>query len=144
MFTGKCEVFTNMDGVETCSCPRRTLPPLPPSRQDVGIDFTEENSEELGKWIIDYYSSSMFNQCNTQPIPLMKTSPPLSLMIDPEAKPASNKKCYQVPLHYKERVLKSLLTDVKLGVCERVPPNTKDVWCSPMIITPKKMANHGE
>ena len=31
IFTGKCEVFTNMDGEETCSCPRRTLPPLPPS-----------------------------------------------------------------------------------------------------------------
>ena len=68
----------------------------------------------------------------------MKSSPPLSLMIDPEAKPVSNKKCYQVPLHYKEKVLRSLETDVRLGVCERVPPNTKDIWCSPMIITPKK------
>ena len=68
----------------------------------------------------------------------MKSSPPLSLMIDPGAKPVSNKKCYQVPVHFKEKVLKSLETDVKLGVCERVPPNTKDIWCSPMIITPKK------
>ena len=118
MFSGKCEPYINMDGEEACSCPRRTLPPLPPSRQDVGIEFTEENSEKLSKWIVDYYSSSTFNQCNTQPLPLMKTSPPLSLMIDPEAKPVSNKKCYQVPLHYKEKVLKSLETDVKLGVCE--------------------------
>ena len=68
----------------------------------------------------------------------MKTSPPLSLMIDPGAKPVLNKKCYQVPVHFKEKVLKSLETDVKLGVWERVPLNTKDIWCSPMIITPKK------
>ena len=138
MFSGKCEPYTNMDGEEVCSCPRRTLPPLPSSRQEVGIEFTEENSEKLSKWIVDYYSSSTFNQCNTQPLPLMKSSPPLSLMIDPGAKPVSNKKCYQVPVHFKEKVLKSLETDVKLGVCERVPPNTKDIWCSPMIITPKK------
>merc|ERR1712089_79863 len=56
------------------------------------------------------------------PLPLMKRSPPLSLMIDPKAKPMSNKKCYQVPLHFKEKVLKSLETDVRLGVSERVPP----------------------
>ena len=68
----------------------------------------------------------------------MRNSPPLSLMIDPKAKPVSNKRCYQVPLHFKEKVIKSLETDVKLGVCERVPPNTEDIWCSPMIIAPKK------
>ena len=27
---------------------------------------------------------------------------------------------------------------LKLGVCELVPPNTEDIWCSPMIITRKK------
>ena len=118
VFSGKCEPYTNMDGEEVCSCPRRVLPPEPPSRQDVDIEFTEENSEKLREWIVDYYSSSTFNQCNTQPLPLMKNSPPLSLMIDPRAKPVSNKRCYQVPLHFKEKVIKSLETDVKLGVCE--------------------------
>ena len=44
VFSGKCEPYINMNGEETCSCPRRTLPPLPPSSQDVGIEFTEENS----------------------------------------------------------------------------------------------------
>ena len=138
VFSGKCEPYVNMDGDEVCSCPRRVLPPNPPSREDVNIEFTEENSEKLRDWIINYYSPSTFNQCNTQPLPLMKRSPPMSLMIDPKAKPMSNKRCYQVPLHFKERVLKSLETDVKLGVCERVPPNTEDIWCSPMIIAPKK------
>ena len=138
VFSGKCEPYIDIKGEEVCSCPRRTLPPEPPSRQDVEIEFTEEKSERLSKWIVDYYSSSTFNQCNTQPLPLMKSTPPLSLMIDPGAKPISNKRCYQVPVHFKEKVLKSLETDVKLGVCERVPPNTEDIWCSPMIITPKK------
>ena len=126
-----------MNGEEVCSCPRRVLPE-PPSMQDINIEFMEENSEKLRDWIIDYYSWFTLNQCNTHPLPLMKNSSLLSLMIDLKAKPVSNKRCYLVPLYSKERVIKSLETDLKLGVCERVPPNTEDIWCSPMIIAPKK------
>merc|ERR1712115_452583 len=61
VFSGKCEPYVDMDGEEVYSCPRRVLPPEPPSRQNVNIEFTEENSEKLKEWIIDYYSSSTFN-----------------------------------------------------------------------------------
>ena len=54
VFSRKFEPYTNMDGEEVCSCPRRTLPPEPPLKQDVGIKFTKENSEKLSKWIIDH------------------------------------------------------------------------------------------
>ena len=110
-FSGKCERYINMNGEEVCSCPRRVLPE-PPSMQDINIEFMEENSEKLRDWIIDYYSWFTLNQCNTHPLPLMKNSSLLSLMIDLKAKPVSNKRCYLVPLYSKERVIKSLETDL--------------------------------
>ena len=42
-----------------------------------------------------------------------------------------------VPIHWQEQVYNDLERDVKLGVLEKVPPNTPVTWCSRMVVTSK-------
>ena len=67
---------------DTCSCPRRTMPPPLPT--SVPLPPTDNNRGKLEEWIRDYYKGSTFNVCEHQPLPLME-GPPVRIMVDPKA-----------------------------------------------------------
>ena len=52
-----------------CKCPHRTLPPT--TTPHLPCAPTEENLPVLKQYILDRYSSSAFNCCEKQPLPLM-------------------------------------------------------------------------
>ena len=80
-----------------CTCPRRVLPP--PVPETLPFPAIPENREKLKEWILKQYSSSAFNQCEHQPLPLMRDSPPIKLHVDPTAKPFAIHKPRPVPIH---------------------------------------------
>ena len=128
----KCEHDDEMK----CVCPRRTVAPDVPT--SLPFPATEQNREKIKQWILNYYSSSAFNQCECQPLPLMKDTPPLKLFIDPKAVPVAIHKPRPVPIHFQAKVKAGLDRDVALGVLEKVPVGVPTTWCSPMLVTPKK------
>ena len=119
----------------TCTCPGRELPPTVPTT----LPFTAvpENRERLKDWILKHYASSAFNQCEHQPLPLMRDSPPIKLHVDPKAQPVAIHKPRPVPIHWRDQVQAELERDVQIGVLERVPIGEPTDWCSPMVICPK-------
>ena len=56
----------------------------------------------------------------------------------PDTKTYCCKKLALVPLHYREQVKADLESDVIKGIPERVPEGRPDMWCSRMVIQPKK------
>lgn len=121
----------------SCNCPRRGEEPPPmPTSLPPGLQATEDNVPALKEWLLDYYGSTAFNVCEHQPLPMMKCEP-LKLYVDPDAKPVAVHKPALVPIHWQDQVLKDLERDVRLGVLEKVSPNTPVTWCSRMVVTPK-------
>ena len=99
-----------------CNCSLRKLPPQVPTK--LPFPAVPENREKLRDWIISKYAASAFNQCEHQPLPLMKESPPIKLHIDPEAKPVAIHKARPIPIHWRESVKKELERDLRIGVLE--------------------------
>ena len=122
---------------QRCSCPQRSQqpPPLPDELPD-HITPSEENVPVLKEWLLNYYASTTFNTCEHQTLPMM-SGEPLQLHVDPKAKPVAIHKPALVPLHWQDQVYKDLERDVKLGVLERVAPNTPTTWCFRMVVTAK-------
>ena len=120
-----------------CSCPQRgqNPPPLPTQLPD-GIPATDRGVPALKQWLLEYYASSTFNTCEHQALPMMKCEP-LQLHVDPDAKPVAIHKPALVPIHWQEKVFNDLERDVKIGVLEKVSPNTPVTWCSRMVVTAK-------
>ena len=136
--TGGTPRITPTQGIartERCSCPRREKPPIRPTPPPFPI--TEENRGKLEEHLLHAYSSSTFNTCEHQPLPLM-SGPPLRLMIDPLATPTAHHNPIPVPLHWQEEVKAGLDRDVRLGVLEQVPIGTPVTWCHRMVVCPKK------
>ena len=75
--------------------------------------------------------------CQHQPLPMMD-SPPMRLMVDPEATPVAHHKPLPVPLHWREEIKAGLDQDVCLGVIEPVPIGEPVTWCHRMVVCPKK------
>ena len=94
---------------DNCTCPKRQLPPPVPIK--LPFPATAENREKLKAWILETYAASAFNQCEHQPLPLMKGSPPIKLHIDGEAKPVAIHKARPVPIHWRDQVKKELDRD---------------------------------
>ena len=65
-----------------CTCPRRQKPPPRPTQ--LPFPATEANRPHLQQWLLDYYSTSTFNTCDHQPLPLMG-GVPMRLMVNPTA-----------------------------------------------------------
>ena len=82
-------------------------------------------------------SSSSFNTCEHQQLPMMDV-PPLSLMVEKDAPPSAIHKAIPVPLHWREKVKADLDHDVKLGVIEPVPIGTPVKWWHRMVVVAKK------
>ena len=118
-----------------CLCPRRTMPPTTPIA--LPCPPTEENLPILKQYILDRFSSSAFNRCEQQPLPLMEQSPPLRIFMSEDAVPVAVHTPPRVPLHWTDDVKRGLDRDCKLGVLEKVPVNDPVKWCHRMIITAK-------
>ena len=84
-----------------CDCPERQPPPQRPTT--IRFSPTEEKKDRLKQWLVDRYSSSTFNTCEHQPLPMMDV-PPLRLMVDKEATPSASHKAIPVPLHWMDKV----------------------------------------
>lgn len=120
---------------KVCSCPPRLPPPTPPTK--LPYPATSGNTGRLKEYLLDIYKSSTFNICEHQPLPMMK-SPPLKLMVDPNADPVAHHTPVPVPLHWQEEVKEGLEQDVKLGVIEPVPIGEPVTWCHRMVVCAKK------
>ena len=120
-----------------CACPRRTRAPAPPAIP-FKVEDTEECRARLERFIIDYYKSSAFNQCERQPLPLMDGHPPLELHVEEGAKPFTVHKARPVPLHWHKGVKEGLDRDCNLRVLEQVPMGDPEEWCAGMHIAAKK------
>lgn len=118
-----------------CSCPERRPPPPPPTQ--LPFPPTEANREKLQKYLTQLYSSSTFNLCQNQPLPLMD-GPPMKLMVDPHAEPVAHHTPIPVPLHWRDQVKAGLDRDVNLGVLEPVPVGEAVTWCHRMVVCSKK------
>ena len=122
-------------GDKPCSCPNRTVPPVSPPK--LPCSPTPENVPRIKQYLLDRYSSSSFNCCERQPLPLMKSSPPIKLHVDLQAKPVAVHVPALVPIHWQLGVKEGLDRDCRLGVLERVPPNTPTTWLHRMCVTAK-------
>ena len=118
-----------------CQCPRRDLPPPPPTT--LPYSPTAENCDKLEKWLLDYYKASTFNVCKHQTLPMM-SGPIMRLMIDPKATPHARHKPVPVPVHWQDDVYAGLDQDCRLGVIEPVPVGTPVTWCHKMVVVCKK------
>ena len=120
---------------QECQCPKRTKPPPIPT--SLPYPATEANWEKLQQYLLDYYSSSTFNICEHQTLPLME-GPPMRLMINPQANPTAYHSPIPVPLYWQDDVKVGLDRDVRLGVLEPVPIGEPVTWCHRMVICAKK------
>ena len=118
-----------------CDCPKRQL--LPPKPKSIPFPPTDENREKLQQWLLSYYQSSTFNMCQHQPLPMMD-SPPMRLMVDPEATAVAQQKPLPVPLHWREEIKAGLDQDVHFAVIKPVPIGKPVTWCHWMVVCPKK------
>ena len=125
------------DTGEPCDCPKRIQVPPPPSLP-FEVKENEEDRAKLEKFILEYYKSSAFNQCERQPLPLMDGHPPLELHVEEDATPYSVQKARPVPLHWQKKVKQGLDMDCNLEVLEQVPMNDPDEWCADMNTVAKK------
>ena len=119
-----------------CSCPERTLPP--PVPKHCPFPATPENVGRIKDWIVNYYGASAFNTCTYQQLPMVTSSPPLRLLVDPDYKPVAVLRPGSVPLHLVKEVKEGLDKDERLGVIEKVPVNTPVTWCARMVVCMKK------
>ena len=118
-----------------CACPIRTKPPPVPEDPN-WLPFPEDRVDDLRKWIVDRYASSTFNTCPHQPLPKMKCEP-VRIFVTENARPYAVHVPALIPVHFREEVKKQLDSDVRLGVIEKVPPNTPTTWCARMVIATK-------
>ena len=85
------------DAASTCNCPKRELPPPPPTQ--LPFPAVDENRMRLQEFILNHYRASTFNVCEPQPLPLME-GPPLMLMVDQNAEPVAHHSPIPVPIHW--------------------------------------------
>lgn len=95
----------------------------------------EANREILQQYLLDYYSSSTFNTCELQELPLLY-SPPMRLMIDKNATPIAHHS--PIPVHWQDAIKSYLDRDVRLGILEPVPIGEPVIWCHRMVICAKQ------
>ena len=105
------------------------------------VKDTEEDRHKLRAYICRLYSSTAFNQCSSQLLPMMDDLPPMSLHIDPDVKPLAIHKPRPVPVYWQEQVKKDLDRDERLGVIEKVPIGHPSTWISPMVTVAKSNGN---
>ena len=118
--------------VASCCCPTRQI--LPPVPSNLPFPVFEANCEKLQEDLLNNYKSSIFNTCENQRLSLTVCSPPMKLMIDPNAKSVAHHTPIPVPLHWREAVKEGLDQDVRFCVLEQVPIGDPVTWCHRMFV----------
>ena len=118
-----------------CGCPLCTAP-LPHPEQ-LPLPPTMENRAKLETWILNHYASSAFNTCPHQPLQTI-TGKLMGITFRPDTTPSAVHSPIPIPHHWKKAMKEVLDRDVSLGIIEPVPQGTPTVWCSKMVVTPKK------
>lgn len=131
----KADLSASESGTAPCGCPKREYVPDKPAR--IPFTPTGDNRERLEKWLREHFKSSAFNTCPHQPLQVM-VGRPLDITFTPGAKPSAIHTPIPVPHHWKKRVKDDLDRDVALGIIEPVPAGTPTIWCSRMVVAPKK------
>ena len=96
---------------------------------------TKENISKVQKWLLECYTSFLFNQCKHQQ--LSGDGWPFWLHVDPNAKPSAVHTPAAVPLHWYDVVNEQLDADVAMGIIEKVPIEEPSAWCNRIIIALK-------
>lgn len=124
--------------IAPCGCSRRETVPSKPVR----VLFTPiaSNWERLEQWLREHFKSSAFNTSPHQPLQVM-TGRPLDITFAWGVKPSAVHTPIPVPHHWKKKVKEDLDRDVALGIIELVPAGTPTVWCSRMVVAPKKVGS---
>ncbi|XP_065641175.1 uncharacterized protein LOC136073504 [Hydra vulgaris] len=117
-----------------CNCPKRSLPAGAPTK--LPFVCCPENNERMKAWLLERYSASLFNTCPHQILPDME-GPPISILIQENAKPVAAFTPATIPIHLQDQVEKDLIRDETLGVIEKVPLGEPTTWCHRMVITRK-------
>ena len=133
--TELCDPEDISNSVASCGCLRRRLPPGKPG--ELPFSPVPENIEKMKKWLLDNYSSSVFNQCPHQLLPEMD-GPPISLHVSDDARPVKHNTPASIPLHWQDKVKEDLERDVRMGVLERVPYGEIPDWVHRLVVVRKK------
>ena len=118
-----------------CGCLLREESPAHPNK--IPIAPNPENHAKLEAWIHNHYAASAFNVCPHEPLHTM-SGKPLDITLKLDAVPSVVHCPIPVPHHWKRAVKADLDHDMALGVIEPVPQGMPTVWCSRMVVTPKK------
>ena len=112
---------------------REATPDIP---EKIPFPPTRENIPKLKKWLVDQFASSSFN---TSSAPLAKMSgPPMTIHVDPAARPRAIHKPIPVPHHWHNKVRQDIQRDVELGIIEEVPMGVPTRWQARMVVVAKK------
>ena len=57
------------------------------------------------------------------------SGPPISINVEPGVTPVAVHTPASIPVHWRDEIKKQLDADVRLGVIEKVEPNTPTTWC---------------
>ena len=101
------------------------------------MPFPGSEEGKLKEWILARYAASAFNCCTHQPLNKM-SGPPLHFDVDQTVKPVARHVPGSVPLHWHKQVKEGLEADCRMGVLEKVPPNTPVECLHRRVLTPKK------
>ncbi len=118
-----------------CGCPLCKDRPSHPD--NIPFEPTPENRKKLELWILQRYASSAINVSPQQPLQTM-TGQTLHINFKPDAIPFAVHCPIPVPHHWKTAVKADLDHDVALSIIEPVPQGTPTIWCSRMVVAPKK------
>ena len=119
---------------EDCNNLIRTQVPTRP----IELPFTAvpENNEKMEQWLLQYFSSSTFNQCPHQPLPEM-VGPPLEIHLRDNAIPKACHTPATIPLNLQEEFQDCLEKLRSRDVIEKVPHGEPVTWCSRCVPTTK-------
>ena len=84
------------------------------------------------------FSETTFNNNKDCYFPAMKNVPKAHIHLKPGAEPFFRATPNQIPHFWREASKKLLDQHVKRGIIEKTPIGNASLWCSPMVITPKK------
>ena len=122
-------------GNAPCGCPLRTECPQLPDK--LPLPATSDNRAAIEIWIKEFFASSAFNTCTHQKLQAM-SGDPLNITFREDYTPSAVHKPIPIPHHWKAEVKTKIDADVALGIIEAVPQGTPTLWCSRMVVVPKK------